>query len=218
MTRVVGYVRISKADRDKTEVQQRLSIRAQRDQIEAVCEARGFDLVEVFEDFAASGADDDRVSYKAVLDLVATKGADAVIVTRLDRLSRKAWRLLYLVDEVGLRIIATEQGLDTGNNDHWLTAAITSVIADHERRLIGARTSTALRQMVREGREVGRKTGASPAARARIRQLAGQGHTPTEIARVLTDEGHEREDQQGHKQTTWTHKHVQRVLRLAVAA
>lgn len=215
MTKVVGYVRISKADRERTEEQQRLSLRAQRDQIERECAALGLDLVEVFEDFAASGADDDRVNYNAVLEFVASRGAEAVVVTRLDRLSRKAWRLLWLIEEKRLNILALEQRFDTSEPEGWLAAAVHAVLADYERRLIGKRTSTALRQLVREGKPVGRKTGATPEAQKRMRDLASQGLTPTAIARVLEEEGQERLDQQGERQKTWTQKHVSRVLRLA---
>lgn len=218
MTKVVGYVRVSKADRDKTEEQQRLSIRAQREQITRACEDRGLELVEIFEDFAASGADDDRVNYNAVLGLVASKQAECVVVTRLDRLSRKAWRLLWLVDEQNLDVLALEQCFDTGEPEGWLSAAVHAIMSDYERRLIGKRTSQALRQLVREGKQVGRSSGVPADAEARIVALAAEGLAPSGIAAALASEGYEREDQRGQTQTTWTYKHVQRVLARQVAA
>lgn len=219
MTRVVGYVRVSKADRTKNEHDQRASVRLQRDQITRACEERGLELVDIYEDFAASGADDDRVNYNAVLDLVAGRGAEGVVVTRLDRLSRKAWRLLWLIDEKKLNVLALEQCFDTNEPEGWLSAAIHVLMSDYERRLIGKRTSQALRQKVREGVAVGRPSGVPPEAEERIGLLHGDGLTPSEIAATLTDQGWERVDQQGHTRTDWTYKHVQRVLRRqAVAA
>ncbi len=53
----MGYVRISKADRDKAEEEQRLSLRQQEGEVRRACDAKGWDLLRVVEDFALSGND-----------------------------------------------------------------------------------------------------------------------------------------------------------------
>lgn len=205
MTRAVGYVRVSKADRDKTDHQQRLSIRTQREQISRACADRGLDLVDIFEDFAASGADDDRVDYQRVLALVADKGADLVVVTRLDRLSRKAWRLLWLLDEQNLNVLALEQCFDTGEPEGWLSAAIHAIMSDYERRLTGKRTKQALAQLRREGVHTGRPSSIPIEVEERIAALHDDGLSASAIAALLESEGVARPTVMSK---AWHHSHV----------
>ncbi len=205
MTRAVGYVRVSKADNDKTDDQQRLSIRAQREQITQACADRELELVDIFEDFAASGADDDRVDYQRVLTLVEDKGADLVVVTRLDRLSRKAWRLLWLLDEQDLNVLALEQCFDTGEPEGWLSAAIHSIMSDYERRLIGKRTRQALAQLRREGVHTGRPSLIPAEVEDRIAALRDEGMSASAIAALLEAEGVPRPTA---RSKAWHHSHV----------
>lgn len=210
VTRAVGYVRVSKADRDKTDHQQRLSIRTQREQINRACTDRGLDLVDIMEDFAASGADDDRVDYQRVLALVADKQADLVVVTRLDRLSRKAWRLLWLLDEQNLNVLALEQCFDTGEPEGWLSAAIHSIMSDYERRLIGKRTKQALAQLRREGIHTGRPSEIPVEVEDRIAALHDEGMSASAIAALLESEGVAHPTA---KSKAWHHSHVLAAVR-----
>mgnify|MGYP000964143445 CR=1 FL=1 len=108
--RAVGYVRISKADRDKSEEQQRLSLRTQADSIRRYCEERGWDLGTVYEDFDATGSNEDRPGYRDVLATLAAGEADRLVVVRLDRLSREADVLLGLLkpERHPWSVVATE--------------------------------------------------------------------------------------------------------------
>lgn len=210
--RAVGYVRISKADRDKTEAEQRLSIRAQRESIAKVCADKGWGLLDTYEDFAQSGADDDRADYKRLQSFIDTKQADVVVVTRLDRLSRKAWRLLWLIEEKGWNIYAIEQSFDTREPEGWLAAAIHALMADYERRLIGKRTKQALAQLRKEGVHTGRRSGIPVEVEDRIYDLHIAGHSATRIAQLLESEGVARPTA---KSKSWHHSHVLAAVRRA---
>ena len=206
--RAVGYCRISKADRDKTEEQQRLSLRAQRASIVRACEERGWELVDVLEDFAKSGVDEERADYKRVQELLDEGAADVVVVTRLDRLSRTAWRLLYLIEEKGWNILAVEQSFDTREPEGWLAAAIHALMADYERRLLSKRTRQALAQRKREGVVPGRKSSVPVEVEDYIADMASDGMKPTAIARQLDAEGIATPG----TSTSWHPKQVQRAL------
>ena len=82
--RVLGYVRVSTEE-------QRLSgasLEAQRNAIAAECERRGEQLLDVVEDVGLSGKDLKRPGVQAALEELRRGEADALIVAKLDRLSR----------------------------------------------------------------------------------------------------------------------------------
>ncbi|RYB95121.1 hypothetical protein EUA93_12665 [Nocardioides oleivorans] len=83
------------------EVEQRLSMRQQADSIRATCKAKDWELLTLHEDFALSGTGDVdlRPGFANVADLMDSRSADVGVVRHVDRLFRKAWRLLQLVDD-----------------------------------------------------------------------------------------------------------------------
>ena len=78
--RAVGYVRISNADRDKSEEQQRLSLRTQEASVPRYCEEHGWDLVAVHEDFDATGSNEDRPGYRDVLTAYGSENVHGVSI------------------------------------------------------------------------------------------------------------------------------------------
>lgn len=208
--KAVGYARVSKADRDRTDEDQRLSIRQQRDAIAAACAAKGWELLDTYEDFARSGTDDERVDYKRVQRLIDAGEADVVVVTRLDRLSRKAWRLLWLIEEKGWNIFAIEQSFDTREPEGWLAAAIHALMADYERRLIAKRTRQALAQLRREGKHLGRPSAIPAEVEDRIASLHSDGVSASAIAALLEAEGITRPT---NTCKAWHHSHVLAAIR-----
>jgi DNA invertase Pin-like site-specific DNA recombinase len=81
--RIVAYLRAS------TEEQHRsgLGLDAQRATIESTCEQRGWQLVSCEQDIA-SGGTRDRAGLMRALEAIDAGTADAVVVSRLDRLGR----------------------------------------------------------------------------------------------------------------------------------
>lgn len=227
----VGYVRISKADKNQTPEQQRLSIRQQEDAIRQACERQGWTLLRIVEDFALSGNDDDRPGFAEVAELIQAGVADVVVVRHVDRLYRKAWRLLRLVDSVedggeGWDIYSVEQAFDTSTPEGWFAFAQFALFGDFERRVIGKRTRLALAQLRKEGKHTGRKSLISPDVEDRIAELSASGMSASSIARLLTEEkvprktpGKGQKGQTGETTTVhhWTHTHVLAAVRRAEA-
>jgi DNA invertase Pin-like site-specific DNA recombinase len=227
--RAVGYVRISKADRGATEEQQRLSLRQQADTIRSACEAKGWELLRIVEDFALSGNDTERPGFIEVTEAVTSGEADVVVVRHVDRLYRKGWRLLQLVDPVeeggmGWNVYSVEQAFDTTTPEGWFAFAQFALFGDFERRLIAKRTRSALAQLRKEGKHTGRKSLIPAEVEDRIAALAADGMSASAIARLLTEERVPRPTtgtaRKGEKATRsevfhWNHSHVLGALRRA---
>src|SRR5438876_10613378 len=79
--RAIGYIRVSTTD-------QGVGLDAQRVGIENACEMRGWLLAEIFEDRGFSGKNLKRPGLAAAIDTVESGQASALIVSKLDRLSR----------------------------------------------------------------------------------------------------------------------------------
>ncbi|MGQ2910795.1 recombinase family protein [Aeromicrobium sp.] len=208
--RAVGYVRISKADRGKTDDEQRLSIRQQRETIRHHCEAKGWTLVAVHEDFALSGADDSRAGLGQVAALIDGGHADVVVVRHVDRLYRKAWRLLQLVDSPdeggrGWDVVSVEQAFDTREPEGWFAFAQFALFGDYERRVIGKRTRLALAQRRREGKHNGRRSRIPSHVEDRILALVEDGMSATAVASQME---RERVERPTASSKAWHHSHV----------
>lgn len=215
MTRAVGYVRISKADRDKTEEEQRLSLRQQAECIRSACEAKGWELLRIVEDFALSGNDDDRPGFAEVGAALDRGEADLVVVRHVDRLYRKAWRLLQLVDAeeeggLGWDVYSVEQAFDTSTPEGWFAFAQFALFGDFERRVIGKRTKLALAQLRREGKHTGRPSTIPAEIEERIAALHAEGLSASAIAALMEVEGVARPTATCK---AWHHSHVLAAIR-----
>lgn len=229
--RAIGYIRISKADRTATEEQQRLSLRQQADTIRAACEAKGWELLRIVEDFALSGNDNTRPGFTEVSEAQTSGDADVVVVRHVDRLYRSGWRLLQMIDPVedgglGWNIYSVEQAFDTREPEGWFAFAQFALFGDFERRLTKKRTRLALAQLRKEGKHTGRPSLIPVEVDDHIAELAAEGMTPAEVAAHLTaartprptagkgTKGVGATEQVSH---TWDAVHVKRALRRAEA-
>jgi len=183
--RVAGYIRVSTID----QAESGLGLAAQRAALEAECERRGWTLTEVFADEGASGkSTKGRQALAAALDAVSSGAADALMVTKLDRLSRSLSDFSRIIDRAGdegWNLVALDLAIDLSTPSGELVAAIMAASAQWERRVIGDRTKDALAQAKARGTRLGRPSTLDDAVRQRILDAhqAGQGFTA--IARNL---------------------------------
>src|SRR5689334_14237647 len=80
----IGYVRVSTDEQAISG----LGIAAQRSAIEDECRRRGIPLARVFEDQGFSAKDLRRPALREALELLESRGAGLLIVSKLDRLTR----------------------------------------------------------------------------------------------------------------------------------
>ena len=134
---VVGYVRVS-TDEQATSG---LGLDAQRVAIADECDRRGWELVEVFEDAGASGKSmAGRPALQEALNAVRSHRAGALVVAKLDRLSRSLLDFAALMEDArkeGWALVILDLGVDTttpsGRDDRQRHGDVRSVRASVDR-------------------------------------------------------------------------------------
>jgi DNA invertase Pin-like site-specific DNA recombinase len=97
----------------------------------------------VYVDDGVSGSFDTRPAFDRLKQAVQGRELSAVFVTKLDRLGRSDRGLLEfygLAEAAGVRVVVTDQGIDTGTSVGRLLRTILAGVAEFERDLIVDRT------------------------------------------------------------------------------
>jgi DNA invertase Pin-like site-specific DNA recombinase len=186
--RVVGYVRVSTAEQADSGA----GLDAQRAAIIAEATRRGWELVTVEQDAGASGKTiDGRPALGRALDAVDSGKASALVVAKLDRLSRSLLDFAGLMErgrQKGWALVALDLGVDTTTPAGEMMANVLASFAQYERRLIGQRTKDALAIKRAQGVRLGRPSMVPKSVVVRVVAAHSAGATITEIAQRLTDE------------------------------
>jgi DNA invertase Pin-like site-specific DNA recombinase len=186
--RVVGYVRLSRASNGH-------GIDAQRRSIEEHCRRNGWELLDIFEDEAASGRSTrKRPGLADAVRMCLTGKADAIVASRVDRLARSSLDFARLIAEAqrrGFNLVCAEQGFDLRTPEGKFLASVLGATAEFEADLISARTKAGLEGARRKGRYAGNPAfGRVPDdVRARIRDLRAEGMGLGRIAGTLNADG-----------------------------
>jgi DNA invertase Pin-like site-specific DNA recombinase len=187
--RVIGYTRVSTAEQADSGA----GLEAQRAAITAEAERRSWELVQVFEDAGVSGKSlSGRHGLRAALEAIERGEAEALVVSKLDRLSRSLLDFAGLMERArkrGWSLVALDLGVDTSTPSGEMMASVLATFAQFERRLIGQRTKDALAVKREQGVQLERPREISGAAVERICELHRGGYRIAEIARILNREG-----------------------------
>ena len=187
--RAVGYVRVSTSEQAGSGA----GLEAQRGAITAEAERRSWELVQVFEDAGVSGKSmNGRHGLRGALQAVEGGTAEALVVAKLDRLSRSLLDFAALMERArkkGWSLIALDLGVDTSTPSGEMMASVLATFAQFERRLIGQRTMDALAVKRAQGVTLGRPRELSAPAIERIGALHRDGLSLAGIARQLNSEG-----------------------------
>ena len=187
--RVVGYTRVSTDEQASSG----LGLQAQRTLIEAECNRRGWDLLQVFEDAGASGKTlSGRPALTEALEAVRGGAADALVVAKLDRLSRSLLDFAGLMESSrreGWALVILDLGVDTTTPSGEMIANVMATFAQFERRLIGQRTRDALAVKKRTGTRLGRPVALDKATAKRIIRERRRGSSLRDIAVGLNEDG-----------------------------
>lgn len=133
------YARVS----TQMQVNDGVSLDVQERQLITAAEFHGFSEWEVIREEGKSGKSvkGRPVLQKALRDLE-SKVADALIVTRIDRLARSTSDFLQIVDQAnkqGWRLIMLDLNLDTSSYQGRFVVTVMSALAEMERGIIAAR-------------------------------------------------------------------------------
>ena len=185
---MVGYTRVSTDEQASSG----LGLKAQRSIIEAECERRGWELVKVFEDAGASGkALSGRPALTKAIEAVRGGAAGALVVAKLDRLSRSLLDFASLMEDArkeGWALVILDLGVDTTTPSGEMIANVMATFAQFERRLIGQRTKDVLAVKKREGVKLGRPVAVDATIAKRIARERRRGRSLRVIAEGLNED------------------------------
>ena len=183
VTRVIGYVRVSTRDQAESGA----GLLGQRRSIADEAERRGWHVAWI-EDAGESGKDLRRPGIREALAILKRGEASALVVAKLDRLSRSVIDFnatLELSRRQGWALICLDIGVDTGTPSGELVANMVAAVALWERRVIAARTRDALAERKAAGVRLGRARVVSDSVVARIVAESLAGRAVASIARGL---------------------------------
>src|SRR3954454_24531857 len=182
--RVIGYVRVSTDEQGVSGA----GLEAQRRAIEAECRRRGWELVETIEECGYSAKDLRRPGVKEALRTLEAGEASALVVAKLDRLSRSMidfTALMAKAQRQGWALVALDCAVDTTTPTGEAMANMLATFAQFERRLIGQRTREALAVKKARGVRLGRPPTLPQAVVRRIQRQRAGGESLRAIANSL---------------------------------
>jgi site-specific DNA recombinase len=175
--KTLGYVRVST---DK-QAERGISLEAQAEKIRAMALVQGAELSEIIIESGESAKSLNRPGMAKLLAMVDGGQVKAVIVAKLDRLTRSVKDLCELLERFerrGVALVSVAESLDTGSAAGRLVLNIMAAVSQWEREAIGERTRDAMRHKRSQGERVGNIAFGS--------RLAGDGQhlepNPTELA------------------------------------
>ncbi len=154
-TRVIGYVRVS----TEKQADSGLSVEAQCARLEAWCALHGAELVGIETDAGSSAKTLDRPALGRALEALRAGKANALLVAKLDRLTRSVRDLdtllsKHFADGTG-DLVSVAESIDTRSAAGRLVLNVLASVAQWEREAIGERTAAALAVKANRGERVG---------------------------------------------------------------
>jgi DNA invertase Pin-like site-specific DNA recombinase len=141
-----------------------VSLDAQRERIAHYCSANGYRLIDIISD-EISGKSLERPGLQKALGMLESGKAGALVVVKLDRLTRSILDLgsllhrYFACEEQGrmkYRLLSVTESLDTTNPMGRFVVYILGLIAQWEREAISERTRDALQHLKAQGVKMGR--------------------------------------------------------------
>ena len=145
MTVAIGYVRVSTEE----QATEGVSIEAQSDKLRQYAALYDIDLVDIVVDAGISGETLKRDGLQRALVALKAGEATALLITKLDRLTRSVVNLGQLIDEYFQehQLLSVADHIDTGTANGRLIINVLSSVSQWEREIIAERTVASLGYM-----------------------------------------------------------------------
>ena len=220
--KAIGYARVST---DK-QAERGVSLEAQTQKIRAMTVVHSAELADIIVEAGESAKSLNRPGMQRLLALVDSGEVNAVIVAKLDRLTRSVKDLCEVLERFerrGVALISLAESLDTSSAAGRLVLNIMTAVSQGEREAIGERTRDALSHKRSNGERVGniafgyrlcpdgKHVEPDPAEQGvltEIWRLRENGRTLRGIAAVLNHRG--RRTRRG---SAWRLEHVARITK-----
>lgn len=203
MVRAIGYIRVSTEEQSTTGV----SLDAQKAKLEAYAALYDIELIGIEVDAGVSAKTLDRAGLQSALAKLDAGVADALIVVKLDRLTRRVADLDTLIERYfGSRftLMSVSEQIDTSSAAGRLVLNVLTSVAQWERETTSERTKTALQHKKAQGQHVGSagfgfqmiekkltKVQTEHETIAVIQEMKSKGHTLQAIADHLNANGYQ---------------------------
>jgi DNA invertase Pin-like site-specific DNA recombinase len=153
--RGVGYVRVSS---DK-QVQEGVSLDAQREKITQYCALYGIELIAIYVDEGVTAKTLKRPALRTAFARLDRGDADSLIVCKLDRRTRSLQDLNVLIERYfsadRFTLLSVSESLDTRSPNGRFVLYILGIVAQWEREAISERTREALAHLRSRGVHIG---------------------------------------------------------------
>jgi site-specific DNA recombinase len=127
-----------------------------------------------------------------LLTLVTSRQVEAVLVYKLDRLTRSVSdldKLVRLFDKAGVALVSLQESLDATTATGRLMMNLLASVSQWEREVIGERTRDALEHLKAQGKRYCHTVYDNPEVIALMYQLRAAGYSYEAIAQHLNDTG-----------------------------
>ena len=146
---IAGYVRVS------TEMQiERDSLTNQEEVISNFAKSKNKEF-RIYKDAGISAKDKDRPAFQKMLEDIKAGMIEAVVVTKLDRITRSIKDLIYLkelFEEYGVSFVSITQNLDTSTPMGRFGFHLLGLVAQLEREMTAERVSGDMKQRAKRGK------------------------------------------------------------------
>ena len=154
-TKTVAYLRVS----SEKQVDLGVSLDAQQQKVTAYASLYDLDLIEVIVDAGESAKTLQRPGLQRALAMLKTGQADALLVVKLDRLTRSVGDLGRLIETYfspgKAALLSVSEQIDTRSATGRMVLNILASVSQWEREIIGERTSDAMRYKQSQGEYIG---------------------------------------------------------------
>lgn len=146
-----GYLRVSTDE----QAENGYSLQMQKERITAQITAKGWECFKMYEDGGQSGGKLERPALQEMLEDIEAGRLQAVVIYKLDRLSRKQKDTMFLIEDVflvnGVELVSISESLDTSSPTGRAMIGMLSVFAQLERDTITERLSSGRKQKAKTG-------------------------------------------------------------------
>lgn len=212
--KAIGYVRVSTNEQAKNGV----SLDLQARKIRQYAELKEIELLDIKADEGKTAKNMHREGLQNVIKAVQNREVDAVVIYKLDRLTRSLKDLNYLIElfnKNNVSLCSIKDSLDTKTANGRMVINLLGTISQWERETVAERTSEALQELKAEGRRYGQipfgkmvvcgRLTNNPQEQeiiAEIKALKSKGYSYREIAEVLNGKGYTTRQQTLFKKQT----------------
>jgi site-specific DNA recombinase len=180
----IAYTRVSSDEQSHEGV----SLEMQAGKIASYCDVKDWTLAETITDAGYSAKSLQRPGMQRVLAMVEAGQVEAVIVYKLDRLTRSVSdldRLVKLFDTHGVALVSLQESLDATTATGRLMMNLLASVSQWEREVIGERTKDAMQHLKATGQTYSRPVFDDDATLACMQHLQAQGMSLHGIAAEL---------------------------------